>query len=70
MNLNLEYITKSRESLGFTKLEVSRYLGVTSTVISQWEKGKTKPKADHIITLCKLLNMDANILLGLRGEIE
>ncbi|MGL5191647.1 MAG: helix-turn-helix domain-containing protein [Cetobacterium sp.] len=68
--MNLKYLTESRKSTGFTKAEVSRYLGVTGMALTQWERGETVPRLDNLIKLCKLLNMDANILLGLKGEIE
>lgn len=64
--MNINYLAKSRIENGLTRYEVAAYLGVTSGVVSHWENGVRVPRPDSIIKLCKLLNMDANILLGLK----
>lgn len=56
----------SRENENLSQSEVAAYLGVTNGTVSHWESGFKTPRAEHIISLCKLLDMDANILLGLR----
>lgn len=44
-----------------------------NTTISNWENNINKPDADTIASLCRVLNLDANYLLGIQNresEIE
>ena len=52
----------------YSQKELGKKIGVTESTISQWESGCKNPKVSTLIELCKLLDMDANILLNLKGE--
>ena len=44
--------------------ELAALIGKSKNVISNWERGDNKPDADVIFSLCDILNVDANYLLG------
>lgn len=39
-----------------------------NTTISNWENNLNKPDADTIASLCRVLNLDANYLLGIQNS--
>lgn len=63
--MNTDYLRQSRVSKGYSQIEVARYINVTNGVVSHWENGLKCPRADMLIKLCRLLDMDANKLLNL-----
>lgn len=50
-------ITELAHELGYENLSYG------NTAISNWESGTSKPDADTIFLICKVLNVDANYLL-------
>ena len=62
MALN-ENIRIARENKNLTQLELGKLIGVSNTVISNWEKGINKPDADMLCKICYALGVDANFLL-------
>lgn len=62
MALN-ENIRIARENKNLTQLELGKLIGVSNTVISNWEKGINKPDADMLCKICYALDVDANFLL-------
>lgn len=62
MALN-ENIRIARENKNLTQLELGKLVGVSNTVISNWEKGINKPDADMLCKICYALDVDANFLL-------
>ena len=66
--MNKEYMKKCRLAKGYSQPELARELGVYDSTVYMWETKGKYPKAATIIRLCKLLDMDANILLGIKGE--
>lgn len=62
MALN-ENIRIARENKKLTQLELGNIIGVSNTVISNWEKGINKPDAELLCQLCYALDVDANFLL-------
>lgn len=70
MALN-ENIRIARENKNLTQLELGKLVGVSNTVISNWEKGLNKPDADMLCKICYALDVDANFLLDYqKKEIE
>ena len=66
--LNTFYLIKNKENKGYNSVKLADALNVSKATITYWEKGISYPRMDKLITLCKLLDMDANILLNLKGE--
>lgn len=69
-----ERIAQVRRQRGMTQTEVAQLMGVTQTVVSEYEKGTVRLHVERIVQLSKLLNVSADELLGLRptkrdGEI-
>ena len=60
LNVNIKI---ARENKKLTQLELGNLVGVSNTVISNWEKGLNKPDADMLCKLCYALDVDANFLL-------
>lgn len=59
-----ENIKKFRLKSGITQEDLSRLLGKTKNVISNWERGDNRPDADTIEVLCKILGVTPNELYG------
>lgn len=43
--------------------ELARKVGVSSTTVSEWCKGKTSPRMDKIDAICKILNVKRSDLM-------
>lgn len=56
-------IKEFRRRLGKSQTELANELGVTQTVISNWEMGRSKVKTNMIEKLCKALNISADEFL-------
>ena len=65
MNLG-ENIKKARKAAGVTQKELAERLQVYQKDISRWETGVRTPSAEYIIQLCKVLDISADYLLGLK----
>jgi len=56
--LNISAITSAAEKNGLNQTDISKALGVTRQIISQWFKGEKFPKPLHLIKLGKILGLD------------
>lgn len=45
--------------------QLAKILEVTPYTLSSWEKGKTKPNLNKLITIVKIFNTTCNSILGL-----
>lgn len=66
MKTYTEIIRDLREDHDKTQKEVAEYLGTTQQVYSRYEKGENEIPVRHIIALCKLYNVSADFILGLK----
>ena len=57
-----------RRELDLTQVEVAEAIGVTQSALSQYEKGRTEPKATVAIKASRLLDVDLLWLMGLEDE--
>jgi transcriptional regulator with XRE-family HTH domain len=53
-----------RKNFGFTQVELAKKLNVAQKVISDYEKGKTKPSRDKLPILSSLFGISIDELLG------
>ena len=63
---NLE---KARRDSGLSIKEVAAIIGVSSSAVSQWEKGTKKPRRENLLQLAEALNCSVNFLMGI-NEID
>ena len=54
-----------RNSRGLTQAQLASLCGVHQTAVSQWEKGRTYPDKNSIITLSEIFNVSADTIMGL-----
>ena len=57
-------IAESRRSAGFTQEELANRLGVTPQALSKWEKGASSPDLVMLSSVCKILDVGADYLIG------
>ncbi len=51
------YIRDARVGRGLSVAEVARQVGVTGPCVYFWEMGRTKPRAENLSMLCKVLKL-------------
>lgn len=59
-----------RNSRGMTQAQLASLCGVHQTAVSQWEKGRTDPDKNSIITLSEIFNVSADTIMGLEQRNE
>lgn len=59
-----EKLRKIRKSKRMTQPVLAKMLEVDRSMISAYENGTAFPKIERLITLCKILNVSADYLLG------
>jgi len=57
-------IAESRRNAGFTQEELANRLGVTPQALSKWEKGASSPDLEMLTSLCNILEVSADYLVG------
>ncbi len=59
-----------RERRQLTQDQVAKAVGITRTMVSQWEHGRREPQVDSLVTLADLYGVTVDFLLkGGAGEI-
>ncbi len=58
-------ILSIRQNANLTQEELALRMGVTPQAISKWERGQGLPDISILSDLCRLLNVSADLLLGL-----
>ena len=61
-------LKQARLAKNMSQEELAAFIGKSKNVISNWGLGDNKPDADVIFSLCDILNVDANYLLGWEGN--
>ena len=60
-----------REKKGMLQKQLAQMMGLKGNSISNWENGVSHPSAAQITQLCGVLNVSADVLLGIdRGAAE
>ena len=57
-------LAECRRSKNFTQEELANRLGVTPQALSKWEKGLSSPDISMICSICGVLDISADYLLG------
>ena len=58
-------IKELRSEHGLSQKELGKILSVSQDTISLWERGKSKPDVDTIITIAKYFNVSSDYILGI-----
>lgn len=58
-------IKNLREKHGLSQIDLANILNVTQGAVSQWESGQSKPRADVLIKLSRILDCSIDELLGI-----
>ena len=59
-----ERIKEVRKTNGITQEKLAELIGVSRTAITRWESGETNPTVDHLIAVCRVLQINEGALLG------
>ncbi|MGN1479015.1 MAG: LexA family protein, partial [Acutalibacteraceae bacterium] len=59
-----------RAARGMTQAQLASLCGVHQTAVSQWEKGRTDPDKNSIVTLSEIFNVSADTIMGLELRNE
>ena len=57
-------IKEAREARGMNRNQLARYLGTSWALVNQWETGKTIPSLKSLQRIAKVLEVDADRLVG------
>lgn len=69
MNHNIgDVISQSRQNKQMTQEEFASRLGVTPQAVSKWERGIGIPDITLVEGICTVLNINANMLLGIKDS--
>ena len=55
-----------REDHDLTQQQVADYLGTSQTMYARYERGANELPIRHLISLCRLYHVSADVILGLR----
>lgn len=66
--MNLEYLRECRKKKFKTQRLASKSMNISFEMYKSIELGRRTGTIDTIVKICKELDMDANILLNLKGE--
>lgn len=53
-----------------TSYQVAKDTGIAQSTLSEWKKGKAKPKIDKLLKLARYFNVDVTYFLEEGGEQE
>ena len=59
-----EILKAARQSKGVTQAELADILGITQQGVARWERGKSYPTAETLITLADFFEVSTDYLLG------
>ena len=65
-----EIIRKKRMEKNLSQKDLAEYLGVTSSAVSKWEKGKALPDVTLLGPLARLLKVSLEELLSFQRELS
>ncbi|MGE3542252.1 MAG: helix-turn-helix domain-containing protein [Candidatus Tectimicrobiota bacterium] len=61
-------LERARKRRGLTQIELAELIGQKQANYWKLESGNASPRGDTIYTLCRVLGVSADYLLGLAGE--
>lgn len=64
----MEQLRELREDNDLTQSQVAEYLGTSQTMYARYEREANELPVRHLAALCKLYNVSADALLGLKPD--
>lgn len=61
-------ISVCRQNMNLTQEELAKRLGVTAQAVSKWERGVSMPDVSLLTSLCQILEVSGDYLLGLEDK--
>lgn len=61
-------LARLRKERGFTQNELAGRIGLTQTLVSDYERGKLRLNAEMVVRFARALSTSADVLLGLGAE--
>ena len=61
-------VSQELKNSGFSQTELGKRLNISQSCIAHYIRGDILPSIEIITKLCKLLELDANYLLGIEDE--
>lgn len=55
-----------RDSMGYTDYKISKATGIARSTFSDWKHGLSKPKADKLLLIAKVLNVPVETLIEVK----
>ena len=68
MNSFAVKLKELRTELGIGQVALSHALGVSKSIISDWEHGKSEPTLSKLIAISKYFNVSIDYLAGLEEQ--
>lgn len=53
-------LRSARKAAGLSQNDLARKIGVTFMAVSHWEVGRNYPRAEQLIKLCQVLDLQIN----------
>lgn len=63
-------LSKAIYNQGMTQAKLAQLTGISAPAINQYVHGDVYPRTNHLIAICKTLNISADWLLGLRYDAK
>ncbi len=63
-----ERLAEVRYFRGDTQASLAEKLHVTHYTVSSWEQGKSSPREEMLVEICRMYGVSADFLLGLSDE--
>lgn len=67
-DLFLHRLRALREDNDLTQAKIANILGTSQTMYARYERGANEMPLHHLVTLCKLYNVSADYLLGIKPD--
>lgn len=61
-------LSKAREAANLTQQDLADKLNINRVMITYWENGTRTPQIKDLITLCKILNVSSDYILGMNDN--
>jgi transcriptional regulator with XRE-family HTH domain len=63
-----QVLSEQRRQQGFTQIQLAEKIGITQTLLSDYETGRVRLNADMIIRISQTLEISADTLLGISSS--
>lgn len=70
MDKYMKRLRDLREDNDLTQSQVAEYLGTSQTMYARYERGANELPIRHLISLCKLYKVSADVILGLQDSTK